>query len=126
MIIFFFFSSRRRHTRFDCDWSSDVCSSDLILTKVNRPVVGYGLSESADLRAENVRRDGLRTHFDVTRAADGLKLPVTVNLPGLHNVLNSLAAIAVVLEVGIPHEAIQKGLANFHGIGRRPTHVADV
>jgi UDP-N-acetylmuramate--alanine ligase len=97
-----------------------------ILTKVNRPVVGYGLSESADLRAENVRRDGLRTHFDVTRAADGLKLPVTVNLPGLHNVLNSLAAIAVALEIGIPHEAIQKALANFQGIDRRLTHVADI
>ena len=97
-----------------------------ILTKVNRPVVGYGLSESADLRAENVRRDGLRTHFDVTRAADGLMLPVTVNLPGLHNVLNSLAAIAVALEIGIPHEAIQKALANFQGIDRRLTHVADI
>jgi UDP-N-acetylmuramate--alanine ligase len=97
-----------------------------ILTKVNRPVVGYGLSESADLRAENVRRDGLRTHFDVTRATDGLKLPVTVNLPGLHNVLNSLAAIAVALEIGIPHEAIQKALANFQGIDRRLTHVADI
>jgi UDP-N-acetylmuramate--alanine ligase len=97
-----------------------------ILTKVNRPVVGYGLSEAADLRAENVRRDGLRTHFDVTRAADGLRLPITVNLPGLHNVLNSLAAIAVALEIGIPHEAIQKALANFQGIDRRLTHVADV
>jgi UDP-N-acetylmuramate--alanine ligase len=97
-----------------------------ILTKVNRPVVGYGLGESADLRAENVRRDGLRTHFDVTRAADGLNLPVTVNLPGLHNVLNSLAAIAVALEIGIPHEAIQKALANFQGIDRRLTHVADI
>jgi UDP-N-acetylmuramate--alanine ligase len=97
-----------------------------ILSKVNRPVVGYGLSEGADLRAENVRRDGLRTHFDVIRAADGLKLPVTVNLPGLHNVLNSLAAIAVALEIGIPHEAIQKALANFQGIDRRLTHVADL
>jgi UDP-N-acetylmuramate--alanine ligase len=97
-----------------------------ILTKVNRPVVGYGLSEAADLRAENVRRDGLRTHFDVTRGADGLRLPVTVNLPGVHNVLNSLAAIAVALEIGIPHEAIQKALANFQGIDRRLTHVADI
>jgi UDP-N-acetylmuramate--alanine ligase len=97
-----------------------------ILSKVNRPVVGYGLSEGADLRAENVRRDGLRTHFEVTRGADGLRLPVTVNLPGVHNVLNSLAAIAVALEIGIPHEAIQKALANFQGIDRRLTHVADI
>jgi UDP-N-acetylmuramate--alanine ligase len=97
-----------------------------ILSKVNRPVVGYGFSEGADLRAENLRRDGLRTHFDVVRRADGLRLAVTVNLPGLHNVLNSLAAIAVALEIGVPHEAIQRALANFQGIDRRLTHVAEV
>jgi UDP-N-acetylmuramate--alanine ligase len=60
------------------------------------------------------------------RRADGLRLPVTVNLPGMHNVLNSLAAIAVALEIGIPHESIQRALANFQGIDRRLTHVADV
>jgi UDP-N-acetylmuramate--alanine ligase len=97
-----------------------------ILNKVNRPVVGYGFSEGADLRAENLRRDGLRTHFDVVRRADNLRLPVTVNLPGIHNVLNSLAAIAVALEIGITHEAIQRALKNFQGIDRRLTHVADL
>ena len=97
-----------------------------ILPRVNRPVVGYGFSPGADLHAENLRRDGLRTHFDVVRRADGLRLPVTVNLPGMHNVLNSLAAIAVALEIGIPQEAIQRALANFQGIDRRLTHVADV
>src|SRR6185436_10526891 len=97
-----------------------------ILAKVNRPVVGYGFSQGADLRAENLRREGLRTHFDVVRRADGLRFAVTVNLPGLHNVLNSLAAIGVALEIGISHEAIQRALANFQGIDRRLTHVADV
>ena len=97
-----------------------------ILGKVNRPVVGYGFSAGADLHAENLRRDGLRTHFDVVRRADKLRLPVTVNLPGVHNVLNSLAAIAVALEIGISHEAIQRALANFQGIDRRLTQVADV
>src|SRR5688572_8707115 len=97
-----------------------------ILTKVNRPVVGYGFSEGADLRAENLRREGLKTRFDVVRRADGLRFPVTVNLPGLHNVLNSLAAIAVALEIGIPQEAIQRSLSHFQGIDRRLTHVADV
>jgi len=97
-----------------------------ILTKVNRPVVGYGFSEGADLRAENLRREGLRTHFDVVRRADGLRFEVTVNLPGLHNVLNSLAAIAVAIEIGLPHEAIQRALGSFQGIDRRLTHVADV
>jgi UDP-N-acetylmuramate--alanine ligase len=97
-----------------------------ILARVNRPVVGYGFSEGADLRAENLRREGLRTHFDVVRRADGLRFAVTVNLPGLHNVLNSLAAIAVALEIGLSHEAIQRALAGFQGIDRRLTHVADV
>jgi UDP-N-acetylmuramate--alanine ligase len=97
-----------------------------ILPRVNRPVVGYGFSESADLHAHNLRRDGLRTHFEVVRRADGLHFPVTINLPGLHNVLNSLAAIAVALEIGISREAIRRALANFQGIDRRLTHVADV
>ncbi len=97
-----------------------------ILPRVNRPVVGYGFSPGADLHAENLRRDGLKTHFDVVRRADGLHFPVTINLPGVHNVLNSLAAIAVALEIGIAHEAIQRALANFQGIDRRLTHVADV
>jgi UDP-N-acetylmuramate--alanine ligase len=97
-----------------------------ILGRVNRPIVGYGFSASADLHAENLRRDGLRTHFDVVRRSDGLRVPVTVNLPGMHNVLNSLAAIAVALEIGISHESIQRALANFQGIDRRLTHVADV
>jgi UDP-N-acetylmuramate--alanine ligase len=51
---------------------------------------------------------------------------VTVNLPGVHNVLNSLAAIAVALEIGISHESIRNALANFQGIDRRLTHVADI
>jgi UDP-N-acetylmuramate--alanine ligase len=97
-----------------------------ILSRVNRPVVGYGFSPGADLHAENLRRDGLKTHFDVVRRADGLHFPVTINLPGVHNVLNSLAAIAVALEIGISHEAIQRALAGFQGIDRRLTHVADV
>jgi len=97
-----------------------------ILPKVNRPVVGYGFSPGADLHAENLRRDGLKTHFDVVRRADGVHFPVTINLPGVHNVLNSLAAIAVALEIGVTQEAIQRALLNFQGIDRRLTHVADV
>jgi UDP-N-acetylmuramate--alanine ligase len=51
---------------------------------------------------------------------------VTVNLPGLHNVLNSLAAIAVGIEVGVDDDAIQRALASFQGVERRMQHVGDV
>ena len=96
-----------------------------VLRDVGRPILTYGLSEGADVRAVNVRRDGLQTRFDVLRSS-GSPLDVTVNLPGIHNVLNSLAAIAVALEVGIADEAIQRALSTFEGIDRRLQHIADV
>jgi UDP-N-acetylmuramate--alanine ligase len=96
-----------------------------IVRRVGRPILSYGLSPAADVRAENIRRSGLQTHFDVVRPS-GAPLPVTVNLPGLHNVLNSLAAVAVGIEVGVDDAAIQRALANFQGVERRMQHVADV
>ena len=67
----------------------------------------------------------MQTTFDVVRPS-GAPLTVTVNLPGLHNVLNSLAAIAVAIEVGVEDAAIQRALASFQGVERRMQHVADV
>ena len=96
-----------------------------IVRSVGRPILSYGLSESADVRAENIRRNGLQTVFDVVRP-EATRLEVTVNLPGTHNVLNSLAAIAVATELGIEDAAIQRALAGFQGIDRRLQHVADV
>jgi UDP-N-acetylmuramate--alanine ligase len=96
-----------------------------IVRRVGRPILSYGLSAAADVRAENIRRSGLQTHFDVVRPS-GAPLSVTVNLPGSHNVLNSLAAIAVGIEVGVEDAAIQRALANFQGVERRMQHVADV
>jgi UDP-N-acetylmuramate--alanine ligase len=97
-----------------------------IVRAVGRPVVSYGLaSEDADVRAVNVRRNGLQTSYEVVRA-EGAALNVTVNLPGTHNVLNSLAAIVVASEIGIEDTAIQRALANFQGIERRLQHIADV
>jgi UDP-N-acetylmuramate--alanine ligase len=97
-----------------------------IVRAVGRPIVSYGLSSAdADVRATNIRRDGLQTSYDVVRAA-GSPLNVTVNLPGTHNVLNSLAAIAVAIEIGIDDAAIQRALASFQGIDRRLQHIADV
>ncbi|MEP7246394.1 MAG: UDP-N-acetylmuramate--L-alanine ligase [Gammaproteobacteria bacterium] len=97
-----------------------------ILEGLGRPVVTYGLSESADLRAVNIRERGLQTMFEVARAGGAAPFEVTVNLPGTHNVLNSLAAIAVALELGIEQGAIQRALAAFQGIDRRLQHIGDV
>jgi UDP-N-acetylmuramate--alanine ligase len=106
-----------------------VCSDDehvrSILDRVGRPIITYGLSEGADLRAVNIRPRGLQTDFQVMRAT-GAPLDVTVNLPGTHNVLNSLAAIGVALEIGVDEKAIGRALASFQGIDRRLQHVADV
>ncbi len=97
-----------------------------IVHAVGRPIVSYGLSsEDADVRAMNISRNGLQTNFDVVRAG-GKPLNVTVNLPGTHNVLNSLAAIVVASELGIDDAAIQRALINFQGIDRRLQHIADV
>jgi len=107
-----------------------LCTDDAqvrsILPQLSRPVIGYGLGEGVDLRAVDVRRDGARTHFTALRRGAASGLPVTLNLAGLHNVLNSLAAIAVAQEVGIADAAIQRALASFEGIDRRMQHIADV
>lgn len=97
-----------------------------IVRSVGRPIVSYGLSsEDADVRAVNIQRNGLQTNYDVVRPT-GPPLNVTVNLPGTHNVLNSLAAIVVASEIGIEDAAIKRALASFQGIDRRLQHIADV
>ncbi len=107
-----------------------LCLDDLhvrsIVQAVGRPIVSYGIAaEDAEVRAVNIRREGLQTTYDVVRPSGG-PLRVTVNLPGTHNVLNSLAAIVVASEIGIADEAIQRALANFQGIDRRLQHIADI
>jgi UDP-N-acetylmuramate--alanine ligase len=96
-----------------------------IVQEIGRPVLSYGFDPAADVRAVNLRPQGLKTHFRVTRAG-AAPLEVTVNLPGLHNVRNTLAAIAVANELGIADEAILRALAAFQGVDRRLQHVADV
>ena len=94
-----------------------------ILPQIAKQVVTYGYSEGANIRAENVRASGDgsgRMHFDCVRTNGSVsRFPVTLNLPGEHNVRNALAAIAVATEVGADDAAIQKALAEFHGVGRR-------
>ena len=90
-----------------------------VIPHVNRPIITYGLSEDADIRATNLKQEGNRTFFSVSKVDDENWLEITLNMPGEHNVLNALAAIAVAHEIGVEAEAIQQALLNFQGIGRR-------
>ncbi|HEX7012109.1 MAG TPA: UDP-N-acetylmuramate--L-alanine ligase, partial [Steroidobacteraceae bacterium] len=100
-----------------------VCVDDPVaaslLPRIARPVVTYGIEGDADVRARNVVRDGLQTRFEVHRPGREKPLDIRLNLPGTHNVLNSLAAIAVATELEVPDASIQAALASFHGVDRR-------
>jgi len=112
--------------------SAIVCSDDAnvreILPFVSRPVTTYGVNKDANVRAINVRAVGTRMLFDVerqTRQGALPKISVKLSLPGLHNVLNALAAISVATELGVEDVAIVQALAGFGGVGRRFTQVGD-
>lgn len=101
-----------------------LCSDDAnvreILPRVSKQIVTYGLNPSANVFAENVESDAGRMHFDCLRVNGTVsRLRVTLNLPGRHNVLNALAAIAVASELGVSDAAIKKSLMEFRGVGRR-------
>ncbi|MBV8048338.1 MAG: UDP-N-acetylmuramate--L-alanine ligase [Paludibacterium sp.] len=103
--------------------SAALCVDDAhvreILPRVTKPVTTYGIDNAdAHVRAENVTADAGRMRFDVV-LKDGQRFPVVLNLPGRHNVQNALAAIAIGLECGADVASIQKGLADFAGVGRR-------
>ena len=95
-----------------------------ILSEVGRPILSYGLDAGADVRALNVAPAGLRTRFEVVRAG-GAPLAVTLNLPGAHNVRNSLAAIAAATELGIDDAAILRALEGFQGVDRRLQQIGE-
>ena len=92
-----------------------------IVPQVTCPITSYGFEEGAEVRAVNVRAVEGQMHFTVQRR-NGLVLPdmdIVLNLPGRHNVLNALSAIAVAVELNIADDAVQTALANFKGVGRR-------
>ena len=98
-----------------------------IMPSITRPMLTYGIAEEADLRARNVRWDAGRMRFEAVSADERLPaLDVMLNLPGVHNVLNALAVIAVGREVGASDAAIVKGLAEFAGVGRRFQRYGDI
>jgi UDP-N-acetylmuramate--alanine ligase len=91
-----------------------------IMPRITKPVWTYGLSEDAKVRATKVKASAGQMKFTVVRVnGKTSKLDITLNLPGMHYVLNALAAIAVATEVGAPDAAIVKALAEFKGVGRR-------
>ncbi len=92
-----------------------------ILPRISKPVTTYGFSEGAQIRAVNVRHQGGQMRFTAQCRQNGTPrdLDITLNLAGMHNVLNALAAIAIALEVGVADDAIVAALAEFQGVGRR-------
>ena len=101
-----------------------LCADDpnvqAIMPQVTRQIVSYGLSPEWNFYAENIVAEHGRMRFDcVRRNGTVSRLAITLNTPGIHNVLNALAAIAVATEVGVSDEAIVKALAEFKGVGRR-------
>ncbi len=102
-----------------------LCTDDAavqsIMPLVTCPITSYGFNADAQVRAVNVRPVGAQMHFTALRR-NGVTLPdleVILNLPGEHNVLNALSAIAVAVELNVPDSAVQKALAEFKGVGRR-------
>ena len=105
-----------------------VCGDDPVvrelLPKIGRPTITYGFDAENDVRATDVHQEGLQTHFTVHRTGcDPLR--ITLNLPGLHNVLNSLAAIAIATDEEVEDSAIVSALASFQGVGRRFQRLAE-
>ena len=107
-----------------------VCNDDAnargLIPSIARPYLTYGFDESADVRAVDVERLAGQSKFTVLRPGGAPPLPVTLNLPGRHNVLNALAVITVATELEIDDAAIQRALAGFQGIERRLQWIADV
>jgi UDP-N-acetylmuramate--alanine ligase len=109
--------------------SAILCADDVhvraILPEVTKPIITYGTAEDASVRAEAIEHDRGRMRFRARREK-APALDVTLNLPGRHNVLNALAAIAVATELGVGDQAILKALAEFHGVGRRFQKYGDI
>ncbi|HEY0178932.1 MAG TPA: UDP-N-acetylmuramate--L-alanine ligase [Dokdonella sp.] len=100
-----------------------LCADDAEVAELARStprrVLTYGVDAPADLRASQLRQQGRSTAFVMHLPEGAGEVPMTLNLPGRHNVLNALAACAVGWQLGVPVEAMQRALAGFQGVGRR-------
>ncbi|MCW9005493.1 MAG: UDP-N-acetylmuramate--L-alanine ligase [Gammaproteobacteria bacterium] len=97
-----------------------------ILPHVSRPVLTYGIEQDADIKASDIKCDGLQCSFKVSLPDRESLLDVILNLPGRHNLLNALAAIAVAHMLGVDDQAIQSALSGFQGIGRRMQQYGEI
>ena len=103
-----------------------------IVPFVSQPILRYGFSDDADIRASDIEAIGTQMQFTVHRRTvrrHGTQpgpLKIRLNLPGKHNVLNALAAIGIATELGVSDESIMKALAQFSGVGRRFQHHGDI
>ncbi|MBU0478698.1 UDP-N-acetylmuramate--L-alanine ligase [bacterium] len=86
--------------------------------KFKTPITTYGMSKNAEIRAEGLICEALSTRFDVYKNAELLG-SFTLSVPGKHNVLNALSAIALGVEIGLPFDAIRKAMQGFKGVDRR-------
>ncbi|ALL63979.1 UDP-N-acetylmuramate--L-alanine ligase [Paraburkholderia caribensis MBA4] len=89
-----------------------------ILPFVSKPIIRYGFAPDAQVRAVNVEAREGKMHFTAMRE-DAAPIDIVLNLPGLHNVQNALAAIAIATELEVKDADIQRALADFNGVGRR-------
>lgn len=107
-----------------------VCTDDAgvnaVLGRIGRSIISYGVNDDADVRAENITFSRGHSSFDVVRSGDREPLHISLQLPGLHNVCNALAAIAVADELEIADDAVVTALANFEGIDRRFQILGDI
>jgi UDP-N-acetylmuramate--alanine ligase len=97
-----------------------------IMDDVSRPVITYGIESDADVKALNILCNGMQCHYDLELPESDKTIAITLNMPGRHNVLNSLAAITVAHLLGVESEAIQSALQTFDGIGRRMQQYGEI
>jgi UDP-N-acetylmuramate--alanine ligase len=96
-----------------------------IMPSVSKPITTYGFHEEAQVRAVDAK--AVNSHMEFTVLQDGYApLAVRLNQPGMHNVQNACAAIAIARELGVADSATQKALAEFNGVGRRFTRYGEI
>jgi UDP-N-acetylmuramate--alanine ligase len=107
-----------------------LCADDpvvrALLPRVDKPVMTYGTTEDCSFQAVHIRAEAGGMAFTALRNGERSPIAIRLNLPGMHNVLNALAAIAVAWELGIPDAAVQRALAGFRGVGRRFQRYGDL